>query len=99
MELKKICKKINNVIEYEYDDADNVTSISSGNASNNYTYDYLGNVSLITHNNFSYQFNYNQYNKLIETKVGSNTIVSNEYDSNYGNLTRTIYGNSDYIDY
>ncbi|MCI6653570.1 MAG: hypothetical protein MSH11_09230 [Ruminococcus sp.] len=88
-----------NVVEYEYDDADNVTSISSGNASNSYTYDYLGNVSLITHNNFSYQFNYNQYNKLIETKVGSNQIVTNEYDSNYGNLTRTTYGNGDYIDY
>lgn len=88
-----------NVVEYEYDDADNVTSISSGNASNSYTYDYLGNVSLITHNNFSYQFNYNQYNKLIETKVGSNPIVTNEYDTNYGNLTRTTYGNGDYIDY
>jgi RHS repeat-associated protein len=88
-----------NVVNYTYNSSNNVTSVASGDAENNYSYDYLGNVSLITHNNFSYKFNYNEFNKLVETIIGDTTVLSDTYNSNNGNLTKTTYANGDYIKY
>ena len=88
-----------NITKYKYDIQGNVKSISSGDSSNTYIYNNQNQLSAINHNDFAYNFNYDIYNKLLKVKVGNQSIVTYNYNSNNGNLESISYGNGGFYRY
>ena len=88
---------------YAYDPAKKtLNSVTTGSASVSYGYDAAtsGNrLNKITHNGFAYNLEYDKWANLQSIKVGSNPLVTNTFANQNGNLTRTTYGNSQYLDY
>ena len=83
---------------YAYDSIDRITSITSNSKTNSYTYtnDYL---NTITHNGLDYNFNYDVFGNVKNIKVGTQTLITNNYASDNGNLTSIVYGNNHTINY
>lgn len=88
-----------NVVNYTYYSDGNVSQVSSYGAQNTYYYNVSGSISNIKHNGFVYTFNYNEFNKLLSTKIGSTEIVKNTYSTSTGNLRRTVFANGDRFTY
>lgn len=77
-----------------------VTSVTSGGKTVNYAYNSAGTqLKSITHNGFNYNFVYDAFGNVTQTKVGSNVLMTNTYQSGNGNLIRSTYGNGDYVEY
>ncbi len=87
---------------YTYDDVGRPLTVSRGGASIQYAYQ-NGRLSTITSGNDTknvvYQFLYNAFGNPTQTKVGNQVLASNTYAANNGNLTRTTYGNGQYVEY
>jgi len=97
-------KDPNNVTTiYAYDPTKKtLTSISTGPSSVSYGYDTasLGNrLNQITHNGFSYNLAYDKWANLQSISVGTQSLLSNTFAAGNGYLTRTTFGNSQYLDY
>ncbi|MDE5995083.1 MAG: hypothetical protein K2G60_06185, partial [Oscillospiraceae bacterium] len=55
-------------------------------------------LTSITHNGFNYNFTYDGFGNRLTTKVGSQALMTNTYAANNGLLTKSIYGNGDYVE-
>ena len=55
-------------------------------------------LTSITHNGFNYNFTYDGFGNRLTTKVGSQTLMTNTYGANNGMLTKSTYGNGDYVE-
>ena len=102
--LTKYTDKMGRITNYSYDaNTDAVTSVSQTlsngqTVSNSYTYDNYR-LKTISHNGFNYSFNYDNFGNVTQTKVGSQTLSTNTYGANNGDLKRVTYGNGQYVDY
>jgi RHS repeat-associated protein len=87
---------------FTYDLLDRQTSISVPNGTetvtNSYTYTGAGRQSTLTRNGFSYTFNYDAFGNDLNVKAGNRTLITNQYAANDGELTRSTYGNGNYVE-
>ena len=87
---------------YTYDALDRIKTMSKTVGTKTYEniYTYVKDkISTITHNGFDYQFLYDDFGNVSQVKVEDQTLVTNEYEANNGNLTSSIYGNNQGISY
>ena len=100
--LTKVTDAKNSETTYEYDNLNRITKVSkqvnSKNYNNTYTYENDA-IKTITHNGFSYSFIYDNFGNVKQTKVGNQTLATNTYEANNGNLKSITYGNSQQISY
>ena len=87
---------------YTYDNLDRVTRVSKTSSNkvyeNNYTYE-NDRLKTINHNTSNYTFIYNNYGNTSQVKVGNQTLITNNYEANNGNLDNIVYGNNQTINY
>lgn len=102
--LNKYTDKKGNETNYTYDaNTDAITSVSQTlsnrqTVSNSYTYNKYC-LNTISHNGFNYSFVYDDFGNVTQTKVGTQTLSTNTYGANNGDLNRVTYGNGNYVDY
>ena len=89
---------------YTYNDSNYLTSVSATASQGvmhtvGYTYDDYWRLKKITHNGFDYEFTYDKWGNVTSTSAGGHTLSTNTYAVLNGNLTKTTYGNGDYIEY
>ena len=97
--LKKITDPKGNSVNYTYDSADNIATVSQGRLSNTYSYDNgdrLTGINSCGQN--SYSFGYDKFGALNSIKLGSQSLVQYSYDNNYI-LSGINYGNGQSINY
>jgi len=85
---------------YTYDNLYRTTSIAKGSTSNTYTYtgDMLTQSSSAGETNYTYTYTW--FDLVSNVKVGNRTLISHTYsDDNNRYLTRSDYGNGDYVTY
>lgn len=92
-----------NVTQYTYDTKNyrltGVSGASSAGMISN-TYSYVNDLlNSITHNGFTYNFGYDGFGNMTSVKVGSQTLISNEFGSGDGNLLSSTYGNGYQLGY
>ena len=91
-----------NETNYTYDNLDRLTAVSKLSGIQNYQnqYTYLNDrLNTITHNGTIYSFMYDNFGNKNQVKVGNQTLITNNYASNNGNLTDVVYGNNQTISY
>ncbi len=89
----------NNTTSYTYDTYSNILSVASGSSSYNNTYTSTGQLSTISNSGTSYSFEYDNFDNVTKVKVGTQTLVTNTYDSLCDKLTRVTYGNGQSLIY
>lgn len=89
----------NNTTSYTYDTYGNILSVASGSSSYNNTYTSTGQLSTISNSGTSYSFEYDNFDNVTKVKVGTQTLVTNTYDSLCDKLTRVTYGNGQSLIY
>lgn len=85
---------------YTYDNLYRTTSISKGDTSNTYTYsgDMLSQSTSSGNTNYTYAYTW--FDSISNIKVGDHTLITHTYsDDNNRYLTRSDYGNGDYVTY
>ena len=76
-----------------------VTGIDGTQKTISNTYNYTGDrLTSITHNGFNYSFTYDNFGNRLSTKVGSQTLMTDTYGANNGLLTKSTYGNGNYVE-
>ncbi|QAA33772.1 DNRLRE domain-containing protein [Clostridium manihotivorum] len=84
------------VTNYQYDDNDRLTTVSKSvdgrSITNGYTYE-NDRIKVITHNGFSYNFGYDSLGNNKTVDVGSQRLITNNYDTRTGQLNDSTYGN------
>ena len=76
-----------------------VTGIDGTQKTISNTYGYTGDrLTSITHNGFNYGFTYDSFGNRLSTKVGSQTLMTDTYGANNGLLTKSTYGNGNYVE-
>ncbi len=74
--------------------------IMSGNSDVMYTYDAKRRVKTIEANGNVYTFNYDVYGNRTSVQIGSETLITYEYETaRKGLVTRCVYANGDYVNY
>lgn len=100
--LNKITDAKGNITNYTYDTLGRINTVSKNaneqNYQNSYTYT-NDRLNTITHNGFNYSFIYDKFGNTSQVKVGSQTLITNNYASNNGNLNSITYGNNSQISY
>jgi len=66
--------------------------------SNNYTYE-NDRLKTINHNGMNYTFGYDTFGNEKDIKIGSQTLITNNYAGNNGVLNNSVYGNNQTISY
>lgn len=89
----------NNTTSYTYDTYGNILSVASGSSSYNNTYTGTGQLSTISNSGTSYSFEYDNFDNVTKVKVGTQTLVTNTYDSLCDKLTSVSYGNGQSLHY
>lgn len=89
----------NNTTSYTYDTQGNILSVASGSSSYNNTYTSTGQISTISNSGTSYSFEYDNFDNVTKVKVGTQTLVTNTYDSLCDKLTSVSYGNGQSLHY
>ena len=89
----------NNTTSYTYDTQGNILSVASGSSSYSNTYTSTGQLSTISNSGTSYSFEYDNFDNVTKVKVGTQTLVTNTYDSLCDKLTRVSYGNGQSLHY
>ncbi len=74
-------------------------SISKDDKTISYEYDISDRLSKISTGQKNYTFEYDEWNKPTTVKINGNTLITNEYEANNGNLLTSTYGNGDTITY
>lgn len=87
------------ITSYEYNEQNQVTSITNNDKVISYEYNQQDNLSKITSGNKSYTFEYDEFSKPKNVKINDNTLITNEYEPNNGNLLSSTYGNGDKVFY
>ena len=83
-----------NVTSYTYESGSLLPlTVSGGGITNSYTYDAYKRLSTILHNGTTYRLNYDKFGNTGSVQVGTQTLVTNQYAANNGNLTKAVYGN------
>ena len=78
----------------------NLTSVVSGGKTVSYSYDdSQTRLTGITHNGFNYNFTYDVFGNVLTTKAAGTTLMTNTYGAGNGLLTKSTYGNGDYVNY
>ncbi len=72
---------------------------SGGTSTVSYTYDNAGTLTKIDHNGFSYTFTYDAFGNTTSVKAGNRTLVTKEYLTNNGELSKITYGNGATVNY
>lgn len=95
--VTKVVDALGNVTNYTYNDKNQVTSIL--NNDNLVTYNYNGNnlLNKITCDNKEYNFTYDEFLREKVISINNNPLISYEYLSNNGNVSKKLYGNSSVI--
>ena len=88
-----------NTTLYTYDIHGNVKGVTSGGASYTNSYSPTGQISKISKSGTSYSFEYDDFDNVTKVSVGTQTLVTNTYDSLCDKLKRTTYGNGGFLDY
>ncbi len=98
--LKSVTNTNGQQIFYTYNNKNQLSSISVGDKIVNYHYDAANLISKISQDGREYTFDYDEFLNLNTVKIGNNiTLVTNQYESNNGNLLSTNYGNNQAITY
>ena len=89
-----------NVTGYTYDpNTDLVTGVSSGSSTVRYLYQNGGYLQSITSpSGTQYNFLYDEFYQNTEIRVGEQNLSTNVYDEE-GKITKTTYGNGEYIEF
>ena len=100
--LTKVTNSNNEETNYTYDNLNRISTVNKTangqNYQNSYTYT-NDRLNTITHNGFSYSFVYDKFGNTSQVKVGSQTLITNNYTANNGLLTSATYGNNQQISY
>ncbi len=96
--VSKIIDSKNNATTYSYDSRNRVLSTTRSNTTNSYSYT-KDRLNTITHNGFNYTFNYDTFGNTSTIKIGTTTLITNEYENNNGNIKKSTYGNGSMINY
>ncbi len=89
------------VTNYSYNTSnDLLTGLTKGNSSVSYSYANrrLSSLSHSGGGTVTYNLTYDQFGARTAVKVGTQNLAMYDYEANNGNLTRTTYGNGDYIE-
>lgn len=90
----------NQTTNYTYNAKHQLTGVTQGNRTVDYTYNDHQLLTKITQGDKEYQFTYDDFLNRKEVKVGDTiTLVTNQYEANNGNLSKTIYGNNQEISF
>lgn len=79
---------------------DLITKVATTNeegeeVSNSFEYDKHA-LKKIIHNGFNYIYDYDDYGNESSVKIGNTTLITSEYSSNNGEISKVTYGNGDY---
>ncbi len=97
--LNSVTDPDNNSTYYTYDSKLRLTNIKKGEEQVSYEYNGKNLLSNIVFGTDNYKFIYDQYNNPLSTKINDNTLITNTYEANNGNLLKVTYGNNDEIHY
>ena len=82
---------------------DRLTSVSrqgsGGNSVVEYQYDAAGIITMVRHNGFDYKLNFDSFGNTASVSAGGQTLVTNEYLTNNGELSKVTYGNGQNMSY
>ncbi len=79
---------------YTYNEKKQITSISKNDKTITYSYNDQDNLSKIISGAKEYNFEYDEFLKPKSVKIGNDiTLITNEYESQNGNLKKSTYGN------
>ena len=99
-QINSVIDSNNNIINYTYDDKDRLISTKYNDRIINYEYNDINLLSKINNNYIEYNLSYDEFNNPKEVKINNSiTLVTNNYESNNGNLESIIYGNNNKISY
>jgi len=87
------------VTSYTYNDKDQITKVVKNEKEVNYEYNTNNLLSKITSGNKDYTFSYDDFLNTKEIKINDNTLITNEYAPNNGNLIKSTYGNNSTVNY
>ncbi|MCL2859832.1 MAG: hypothetical protein FWF46_04605 [Oscillospiraceae bacterium] len=100
--VKSVTDPKGDKVNYTYDGMDRLINVSqtdtSKTYSNGYTYE-NDSLKTITHNGTTYTFNYDNWNNVKNVFVGSQNLITNNYEGNNGKLTSATYGNGQTVSY
>ena len=86
--------------QYEYNNKNQITKITTGNKEINYTYNTHNLLSQISEGARQYNLEYDDFLNIKSVKLGnSNTLSTNVYENNNGNLMAVNYGNNQNVNY
>ena len=98
--LNNVTDANGNITSYTYNaNNDAVQSVTSDGKTVSYEYGTDYRLSKINHNSTQYSFVYDSMGRTVSTKVGNRTLSTNEYGNNTSQITKSTYGNGDYINY
>ncbi len=99
--IKSITDNNGNKVVYNYNDKNQLLSISRGNRTVEYSYNDNNLLYKVSQNNLDYKYTYDDFFNVSSVKIGDsiNNYISNKYDYNTGNLIKTIFGNNQEITY
>ncbi|MDP4147166.1 MAG: DNRLRE domain-containing protein [Bacillota bacterium] len=85
---------------YGYDNLDRMQTVSKSsdgvNVINSYTYK-NDNIDTITHNGFSYSFGYDFLGNNTTVNVGTQNLITNNYEARTSKLLSSVYGNCEKV--
>lgn len=84
--------------KYLYDDKDRLKSVEVDNKKVEYTYD-KNLIKTIKTGNKIYSFEYDNFLNNSKVKLNNNTLITNEYYENNGQLKSVTYGNGNKVNY
>ncbi len=87
------------ITNYTYNDKEQITKVEKNNKEVNYTYNNANLLSNINVGNKDYSFTYDNFLNTKEVSINNQTLMTNEFEPNNGNLSKSIYGNGSTIIY
>lgn len=87
------------VTTYTYDSKNQIKSLSIDNRTVTYNYNNNNKLNKIEQGNKNYELIYDNFLNLSSVKLNNNSLFTNEYAQNNGNMLSTTYGNNQQISY
>ena len=88
-----------NVINYTYNEREEIIEITDGDQKVNYSYNSHHLIDSIIHGTKNYNFEYNDFLNLKEISINDQILLSKTYENNNGKLSSITFGNGDQIKY
>ncbi len=90
----------NQTTYYTYNNKKQITSVSNGNKRVDYLYNGQNLIDRIKQGTKEYKFEYDEFLNAKSVKIGDDiTLITNNYETNNGNLVSSIYGNNNTVDF